>query len=273
MRARVSPLRKPVRADGVRVPGDKSISHRALLFAALADGESRVAGLSGGDDVRSTARCLAQLGVPLLRGDGTPWGPKPRSQEFPEEGRPTFLPPERPASSAPLPERDPDMEEDDAIILGRGLGGLRDPVGRLDCGNSGTTIRLLLGILAGAGVEATLTGDESLSQRPMERVAKPLRQLGAEIETTHGKPPVIVRRGHPLRGSAIASDVASAQVKSSVLLAGLFAQGETSFTEPAKSRDHTERLLRTMGAEIVQRGRGGFSNRGRPWICATSQWP
>ena len=254
MSARVSPLRKPFRADGVRVPGDKSISHRALLFAALAEGETRIAGLAGGDDVRSTARCLAQLGVPLLRGDGTPWAPKPRSQEFPEEARPAFVPPQRPAGSAPLPEHDPDMEEDDAIVLGQGLGGLREPVARLDCGNSGTTIRLLTGLLAGAGVEATLTGDESLSRRPMERVAKPLRQLGAEIETSHGKPPVIVRRGHPLRGSAIASDVASAQVKSAVLLAGLFADGETSFSEPAKSRDHTERLLRTMGAGIFQRG-------------------
>ena len=254
MRARVSPLRKPLIADGVRVPGDKSVSHRALMFAAIAEGESRIAGLAGGDDVRSTARCLAQLGVPLLRGDGTPWGPKPRSEEFPEPSRSPFVPPQRPAGSAPLPERDPDMQQDDAIVLGQGPRGLREPAGRLDCGNSGTTIRLLTGILAGAGVEATLTGDESLSRRPMERVAKPLRQLGAEIETTHGKPPVIVRRGHPLRGGDIASDVASAQVKSAVLLAGLYGEGETRFAEPAKSRDHTERLLRTMGAGIAQRG-------------------
>jgi 3-phosphoshikimate 1-carboxyvinyltransferase len=254
VKARVSPLRRPLRAEGVRVPGDKSISHRALLFAALAEGESRVAGLAAGDDVRSTARCLAQLGVPLLRGDGTPWLPAPRSPEFPEEAKPPFVPPQRPPGSAPLPARDGDMGEDDAIVLGQGLSGLREPVAALDCGNSGTTLRLLTGILAGAGVEATLTGDESLSRRPMERVAKPLRELGASIETREGKPPVRVRRGRPLRAGAVSSEVASAQVKSAVLLAGLFAEGETSFTEPAKSRDHTERLLRTMGAEIVQRG-------------------
>ena len=240
MNARIWPLRKPLHAEGVCVPGDKSISHRALIFAALAEGESRMAGLAPGGDVRSTARCLAQLGVPVLRGDGTPWAEK--------------APPQRPPRSPALPERDPDMQADDAIVLGHGLSGLREPSERLDCGNSGTTIRLLTGVIAGAGIEATLTGDESLSRRPMERVAKPLRQLGAEIETTHGKPPVIVRRGHPLRAAAIASDVASAQVKSSVLLAGLFAEGETSFTEPGKSRDHTERLLRTMGAAVVQRG-------------------
>ncbi|HEY4883713.1 MAG TPA: 3-phosphoshikimate 1-carboxyvinyltransferase [Myxococcales bacterium] len=262
MKARVSPLRKPVRGEGVRVPGDKSISHRALLFAALAEGESRIAGLAGGDDVRSTARCLAQLGVPLLRGDGTPWHPKPRSSEFPDDAEPTFVPPQRPRGSLPLPERDADMQEDDAIVIGQGLSGLREPLGHLDCGNSGTTLRLMTGILAGAQVEATLTGDESLSRRPMERVAKPLRQLGAAIETSEGKPPVVVRRGHPLQAGAIRSEVASAQVKSAVLLAGLFSEGETSFTEPAKSRDHTERLLRLMGAPVVQRG-STVSVRGR----------
>ena len=239
MKARISPLRTPVRAEGVRVPGDKSISHRALMFAALAEGESRMAGLAPGDDVRSTARCLAQLGVPLLRGDGTPW---------------TGKAPRRPPGSAQLPEHDPDMEADDAIVVGHGLSGLREPLDRLDCGNSGTTMRLLAGVLAGAGIEATLIGDESLSRRPMERVARPLRQLGAHIETSEGKPPVIVRRGHALWAGAITSDVASAQVKSAVLLAGLFAEGETSFSEPAKSRDHTERLLRKMGADLVQRG-------------------
>jgi 3-phosphoshikimate 1-carboxyvinyltransferase len=254
VKVRISPLRGTVRGEGLRVPGDKSISHRALMFAALGEGESRIAGLAGGDDVRSTARCLAQLGVPLLRGDGTPWRPKPRSAEFPQDAEPTFVAPQRPPGSAPLPEHDADMQEDDAIVLGQGLSGLREPLGHLDCGNSGTTLRLLTGILAGAGVEATLIGDESLSRRPMERVASPLRQLGAVIETREGKPPVVVRRGHPLRTGAIASDVASAQVKSAVLLTGLFAEGETSFTEPAKSRDHTERLLRLMGAQVVQRG-------------------
>jgi 3-phosphoshikimate 1-carboxyvinyltransferase len=263
VKARVSALRKPLRAEGLRVPGDKSISHRALMFAALADGESRIAGLAGGDDVRSTARCMAQLGVPLLRGDGTPWVAKPRSLEFSEDEEPTFVPPQRPPGSAALPERDPDMQADDAIVLGQGLRGLREPVAKLDCGNSGTTLRLLAGVLAGAGVESTLIGDESLSRRPMERVAKPLRQLGAAIETTDGKPPVTVRKGHPLRAGAITSEIASAQVKSAVLLAGLFADGETSFTEPARSRDHTERMLRLMGTEVIQRG-NTVSVRGRP---------
>jgi 3-phosphoshikimate 1-carboxyvinyltransferase len=163
VKARISPLRKPLSAQGIRVPGDKSISHRALMFAALAEGESRIAGLAPGGDVRSTARCLAQLGVRILRG---------------EEG----------------------MGPDDAVVFGQGLRGLREPPGHLDCGNSGTTLRLLTGILAGAGLEATLTGDASLSGRPMERVARPLRALGATVETAPGgKPPVVVRRGHPLR--------------------------------------------------------------------------
>ena len=254
MRARIAPLQKPMKAAGVRVPGDKSISHRALMFAALAEGESRIAGLAPGDDVRSTARVLAQLGVPLLRGDGTPWLPKPRSLEFPEDEEPTFVPPDRPEKSKPLPERDADMGPDDAIVFGQGIAGLREPLGHLDCGNSGTTLRLMTGILAGAGLEATLTGDESLSKRPMERVAAPLRSLGAAIETAAGGlPPVIVRRGNKLRAGTVRSDVASAQVKSAVLLAALFAEGETLFTEPARSRDHTERILRMMGAQLVQR--------------------
>jgi 3-phosphoshikimate 1-carboxyvinyltransferase len=245
MKARVSPLRKPVTASGLRVPGDKSISHRALLFAALAEGESRIAGLAPGGDVRSTARCLAQLGVPLLRGDGTPWTAQPEAH--------AAGPLQRPSGAKPLPERDADMGPDDAIVLGQGLRGLLPPAAPLDCGNSGTSLRLLCGILAGAGIEATLVGDESLSRRPMERVAKPLRQLGAVVETSEGKPPVRVRPGK-LRGAAIDSEVASAQVKSAVLLAGLFAEGETSFREPLRSRDHTERMLRRMGASISQSG-------------------
>ena len=255
MRARISPLQKPLNAAGVRVPGDKSISHRALMFAALAEGESRIGGLAPGDDVRSTARCLAQLGVPLLRGDGSPWVAKPRSMDFPEDDEPTFVGPDRPRGARALPERDVDMGLDDAIVLGGGLSGLLAPPSALDCGNSGTTIRMLMGILAGAGIEATLYGDPSLSRRPMERVAQPLRKLGAVIQTSEqGRPPVMIFGGRPLQPGAIVSEVASAQVKSAVLLAGLFTDGETSFTEPARSRDHTERMLRTMGVEVVQRG-------------------
>ncbi len=246
MKARVHPLRRPLRGERVRVPGDKSISHRALLFSALAEGESRIAGLAPGGDVRSTARCLAQLGVPLLRGDGTPW-----SAAAPEG----LGPPSRPAGSAPLPEPDPDMGPDDAIVHGVGMRGLRAPSADLDCGNSGTTLRLLCGVLAGAGVPATLVGDASLSRRPMERVAAPLRELGARVRTgASGRPPVTVEPDAAIHAGAIASEVASAQVKSAVLLAGLFAEGETTFTEPARSRDHTERLLRQMGVKVTTRG-------------------
>ena len=250
MRVRISPLRGKLAAQGVlRVPGDKSISHRALLFAALAEGESRIAGLAPGGDVRSTALCLAQLGVPLIRGDGTPWHPAPLAAST------GWLGPQRPGGAAPLPERDPDMGHDDAIVLGQGLVGLQEPLSALDCGNSGTTMRLFTGVLAGAGVEATLIGDASLSRRPMERVAGPLRKLGAVIETgVNGRPPVTVRRASRLQPGEIVSEIASAQVKSAVLLAGLFTDGETRFTEPLRSRDHTERLLRQMGAEISVRG-------------------
>jgi len=249
MKARVHPLRKPLRGDGVSVPGDKSISHRALLFAAVAEGESRLAGLAPGGDVRSTARCLAQLGVPLLRGDGTPWS-------APVDHAPrAVIPPERPAGALPLPDPDSDMGPDDAIVLGVGLRGLLPPIAHLDCGNSGTTLRLLSGILAGSGVPATLVGDASLSRRPMERVAAPLRQLGARVRTSEGgRPPVVVEAGGTIRAGNVQSEVASAQVKSAVLLAGLFAEGETTFTEPARSRDHTERLLRQMGAAVSTRG-------------------
>ena len=249
MKARVYPLRRPLHGAGLRVPGDKSISHRALLFAALAEGESRIAGLAAGGDVRSTARCLAQLGVPLVRGDGTPWAPEPGRSDT------TFLAPPRPSGSLPLPDADPDMGADDAIVLGAGLRALRPPVAELDCGNSGTTLRLLCGILAGAGVPATLVGDASLSRRPMERVAAPLRQLGGRVHTAEGgRPPVVVEGGGTIRPGVVQSEVASAQVKSAVLLAGLFAEGETSFAEPAKSRDHTERLLRQMGVAVTTRG-------------------
>jgi 3-phosphoshikimate 1-carboxyvinyltransferase len=146
------------------------------------------------------------------------------------------------------------MGPDDAIVLGVGLRGLLPPVAQLDCGNSGTTLRLLCGILAGASVPSTLVGDESLSRRPMERVAAPLRQLGARVRTAEGgRPPVIVEPGGAIRAGSVSSEVASAQVKSAVLLAALFAEGETSFTEPARSRDHTERLLRQMGVVVSTR--------------------
>jgi 3-phosphoshikimate 1-carboxyvinyltransferase len=242
VKARIHPLRRPLQSGGaLSVPGDKSISHRALMFAALAEGDSRIGGLAPGGDVRSTARVLAQLGVPLVRGDGTPWS--------------SSDPPQRPEGALPLPEREQGMGPDDAIVRGVGLRGLRAPVSALDCGNSGTTMRLMTGILAGAGVPAMSIGDASLSKRPMERVAKPLRKLGSRIDTAlEGRPPIVVHTGHGLKTGSISIDVASAQVKSAILLAGLFADGTTTVEEPARSRDHTERLLRQMGAQISVRG-------------------
>jgi 3-phosphoshikimate 1-carboxyvinyltransferase len=202
MLARVRP---PRRLEGeVRVPGDKSISHRALMLNAVADGEARVSGLSGGADVASTAGCLRALGVEL------------------EAGR----------------------------VVGRGPRGLGEPSGALDCGNSGTTMRLLAGLLAGQPFPVTLAGDESLSRRPMDRVVAPLRLMGALAETG----PLRVGGGGPLRGIDYESPVASAQVKSALLLAGLSAEGATRVIEPAPTRDHTERMLAAMGAPVQREG-------------------
>lgn len=198
----------------VRVPGDKSIGHRAVMLAALADGESLITGLSGGEDNRSTVACLRALGVDIA------------------DAGPGAL-----------------------VVRGVGLRGLRAPVGDLDCGNSGTTMRLLAGILAGQQVEARLVGDASLSRRPMRRVIEPLTAMGARIaaEGDGGRPPLRVAGGD-LRGVAWQSPVASAQVKSAILLAGLCAEGETSVTEPALSRDHTERMLRRRGVDVRVEG-------------------
>ncbi len=201
----------------VRVPGDKSIAHRACLLAALGSGRSEIRGLSGGGDNTSTLRCLMALGV----------GVEPRGVD----GR-------------------------SVAIDGVGLRGLRAPVEPLDCGNSGTTMRLLIGILAGQtggqgdGLSFVLTGDDSLRRRPMNRVAKPMRLLGARIELPQGDhPPVVVTPG-PLVGVRCETGVASAQVKSALLLAGLQAHGRTVVSEPVPTRDHTERMLRGLGVAV-----------------------
>jgi len=186
------------------VPGDKSISHRALILGAVASGESRVRGLSAGADVQSTASCLVALGV----------------------------------------------EIDGSIVRGRGMGGLRASSGPLDCGNSGTTMRLLAGLLAAQGFSSELIGDESLSRRPMDRVVDPLRQMGA----TAAWPPLRVGAGQGLRGIEYHPAVPSAQVKSAVLLAGLYAEGKTSVIETVKTRDHTELMLEAMGATVTVDG-------------------
>lgn len=185
----------------VKVPGDKSISHRALILGAVASGESTVRGLSIGADVQSTASCLRALGV----------------------------------------------EIEDGTIHGRGMGGLRAAGGPLDCANSGTTMRLLAGLLAAQEFESELAGDESLSRRPMDRVVKPLVEMGARATW----PPLRVGGDPHLHGIKYATPVTSAQVKSAILLAGLYADGETAVVEPVRTRDHTEVMLSAMGAFVA----------------------
>ncbi len=205
----------------IRVPGDKSISHRALLLTALGSGTSRLSGVLPGADCRSTARILRQLGVAVPR--------------LPDDGA--------------------------AIqVAGVGLAGLRSPDAPLDCGNSGTTARLLLGLLSGLSVEATLTGDDSLQSRPMARVTEPLALAGARFreEGQPGRLPIRVV-GAPREPIRHRSTVASAQVKSALLLAGLGAGLEVEVVEPVPSRDHSERMLRRVGADV--RSSGGAPHR------------
>jgi 3-phosphoshikimate 1-carboxyvinyltransferase len=212
------------RLDGeVRVPGDKSVSHRALIFNALADGEAFLSGLSAAADVASTASCLSALGVEIDR--------EPKADRL---GQSTA-----------------------ARVLGRGLRALCPPSGALDCGNSGTTMRLLAGVLAAQRFSSTLLGDESLSARPMDRLVRPLRLMHARVETD----PLRVGGDDRLTAIDYASPVSSAQVKSALLLAGLYARGTTRITEPAPSRDHTERMLGAMGADLDYRP-GAASIRG-----------
>jgi len=192
----------------LKLPGDKSISHRALMFAALADGESRISDLSTGTDVHSTRKCLEACGIDI-RDDG-----------------------------------------DDAIVKGSLFSNPAEP---LDCGNSGTTIRLLLGLLAGQGINATFIGDESLSARPMNRILDPLSQMGLKCENNDGKLPVTIYQSN-LNSIEYDSPIASAQVKSAILLAGLGASGVTTVIEPTLSRDHTETMLQGLGADFSFNG-------------------
>lgn len=190
------------------LPGDKSISHRAVMFGALAEGTTAITGFLSGADCLSTIRCFRALGVSI--------------EETPEQ----------------------------ILVHGRGLNGLRAPCETLYTGNSGTTTRLLCGILAGRPFESVLDGDASIRRRPMKRVILPLAEMGAQILSEQGCAPLRIQ-GRKLHGIHYQLPVASAQLKSAILLAGLSAEGETSICEPAPSRDHTERMLRAFGADLT----------------------
>jgi 3-phosphoshikimate 1-carboxyvinyltransferase len=196
-------------ADAPNIPGDKSISHRAVIFAAMAEGESLVTNVAPGEDVASSMRCVAALGAQIERSNGS--------------------------------------------VRIRG-GAWRSPADVLDCGNSGTTMRLLMGALAGRGIAATLTGDDSLRRRPMARIAEPLHQLGAAIDTSGGTAPVHVRADHPLHGGKIQMRVASAQLASSLTLAATGAQGRTTIAGAGTARDHTTKMLPHFGVEVRREG-------------------
>ena len=207
---------RPRRLRGtVQVPGDKSITHRALIFNAIAGGEARIDGFLDAADTRSTLEALRALGVQIEQ-----------------------------------------LAPDRLMVHGRGRAGLREAGDVLDCGNSGTTIRLLSGLLAGFPFLSVLSGDASLRGRPMGRIVEPLRALGARLTGRAGGtlPPLVVEGGPLAGGQRIATPVASAQVKSALLLAGLAADGPTTVVEPARSRDHTERMLGAMGARVAIEG-------------------
>ncbi|MDX6595879.1 MAG: 3-phosphoshikimate 1-carboxyvinyltransferase, partial [Solirubrobacterales bacterium] len=222
-------------AGTVRVPGDKSIAHRWLILAATARGRSRLVEVPPSLDVRSTAACLAAL-YPSARGALEGWA---RNDGGPAEGHGSTWNPGTPGSL------DLALE-----VEGEGRETVVAPGADLDCGNSGTSMRLLAGLLAGLPVHATLTGDASLRSRPMERVADPLRRMGAAVRTTDGHAPIEVEGG-ALKAIRYRTPVPSAQVKSAVLLAGLGADGETVVEEPAPTRDHTERALEALGGPVV----------------------
>jgi 3-phosphoshikimate 1-carboxyvinyltransferase len=210
----VAPARK-LRGT-LTLPGDKSISHRALMLALLADGETRITGAGDGADVRSTAGIVGALGVDVSRSLG----------------------------------RDRNV---DYVVRSRGAARLGAPDGPLDCGNSGTSMRLFAGILAGLGIDAVLDGDASLRGRPMARIIEPLRAMGASISgdgVDASLPPLTIKAAQPLRAIEWSTPVASAQVKSAILLAGLSADGTTVVREPVETRDHTERMLRARGVAV-----------------------
>ncbi|MGH8226610.1 MAG: 3-phosphoshikimate 1-carboxyvinyltransferase [Steroidobacteraceae bacterium] len=216
----------------IAVPGDKSISHRALMLGGIAEGDTEVRGFLESGDCLATLAALQALGVAMER---------------------------------PAPER--------VIVHGAGLRGLRGPAAPLDLGNAGTAMRLCMGLLAGQPFDSTLVGDESLMRRPMERVAQPLRLMGARIATENGRPPVRIAGGDRLVGIDYPLPVASAQVKSAILLAGLSASGRTRVTEPAPTRDHTERMLAAFGVEVGRSGATVSLEGGQPLRGASIEVP
>jgi len=207
-------------AGALRVPGDKSISHRYALLAAIADGRSTIANYAPGADCASTLSCIEALGAIVSRTSAA------------RENEPALV-----------------------TIDGRGLRGLRTPGAPLDCGNSGSTMRMLGGVVAAHPFISTLVGDASLSRRPMRRIIGPLSQMGATITAGPGDRPPVIITGAALAGIHFKPETPSAQVKSAVLLAGLQASGETSVLEPAATRDHTERALAAFGARVAIEGR------------------
>ena len=201
----------PLRGE-TRLPGDKSLSHRAVLFGALAEGDSQIRGFLPAHDCQATVVCVRALGVDVMEDDATT-----------------------------------------LTIRGHGLRGLQAPTAPLHCARSGTTLRLLAGMLAGQPFDSVLTGDPQLRRRPMQRITVPLRAMGAQIADTDGHAPLVIR-GSPLHGAEHTLRIASAQVKSALLLAGLTAAGPTTVLQPGPARDHTERLLRAMGADLTVDG-------------------
>jgi 3-phosphoshikimate 1-carboxyvinyltransferase len=214
----------------VTVPGDKSIAHRAAIFAALAEGTSTIRGFPDAEDTQSTLRCLQQLGVSVS------------------------------------------VDGDTVTVEGRGRKGFDRPDRPLECGNSGTTMRLLAGLLAGQKFDSVLTGDRSLLSRPMERIATPLSEMGAQIELKDGRGPIRITAVSSLRGIDYTLPVASAQVKSCVLIAGLLAEGETIVRESIPSRDHTERMLR-LAVEVEGLQRTIWSGADKPLLAVDRTIP
>jgi len=219
-------------SGSIRVPGDKSISHRALMFGAMAVGETKVTGLLEGEDVLCTAAAMRSLGAKVERLDDGTW-----------------------------------------VVQGRGVGGFSEPTGVLDMGNSGTAARLLMGVLATQSFKTFMTGDASLCSRPMERVMKPLRPIGVNfVSRSKGRMPIAIQGTDSPMPLSYELPVASAQVKSAVMLAGLNAPGKTTVIEPVPCRDHTEKMLQHFGAEVEveEREDGGriITMTGQPELVA-----